>query len=150
MFDDVIAGKGQGLIFLLYGPPGVGKTLTAEAISDFQRRPLYVACAGDLSLEPAKLEDRLSPILDLVRRWNAVLLLNKADVFLEQRSPKSLQHNNLVSVFLRQLEYFQGVMFLTTNRVSSFDEAIQNRIHFALKYNDLNEAAREKVWKLFL
>ncbi|OCK73251.1 hypothetical protein K432DRAFT_313292, partial [Lepidopterella palustris CBS 459.81] len=45
MFDDVIAGKGQGLIFLLYGPPGVGKTLTAEAISDFQRRPLYVVCS---------------------------------------------------------------------------------------------------------
>jgi len=28
-FDDVIKGKGKGMIFLLHGEPGVGKTLTA-------------------------------------------------------------------------------------------------------------------------
>ncbi|KAF2817568.1 P-loop containing nucleoside triphosphate hydrolase protein [Mytilinidion resinicola] len=149
-FDDVISGKGQGLVLLLHGLPGVGKTLTAEGIAEFQKRPLYVACAGDLSLDPAVLEARLSPILDVVRRWGAVLLLDEADVFLERRSPYNLQHNSLVSVFLRQLEYFQGVMFLTTNRVSTFDEAMQSRVHLALRYDDLNEAAREKVWKTFL
>jgi hypothetical protein len=101
-------------------------------------------------LDPAELEARLSPILDVVRRWSAVLLLDEADVFLERRSPYNLQHNSLVSVFLRQLEYFQGVMFLTTNRVSTFDNAMQSRIHLALRYDDLNEVAREKVWKIFL
>lgn len=40
-FDDVVKGKGQGLIILLHGPPGVGKTLTAEAISEYRHRPLY-------------------------------------------------------------------------------------------------------------
>jgi DNA polymerase III delta prime subunit len=32
-FDDTIKGKGKGIIFLLHGPPGVGKTLTAECIA---------------------------------------------------------------------------------------------------------------------
>lgn len=28
-FDDFVPGKGRGLVFLLHGPPGCGKTLTA-------------------------------------------------------------------------------------------------------------------------
>ena len=41
-------------------------------------------------------------------------------------------------------------MFLTTNRVKTFDEAFQSRIHFALRYGKLSKSAREKVWAAFL
>jgi len=61
-----------------------------------------------------------------------------------------LQRNALVSIFLRQLEYFQGIMFLTTNRVETFDEAFQSRIHIALKYNDLDRKAKRIIWGTFL
>ncbi|KAK4691867.1 hypothetical protein P7C71_g5229, partial [Lecanoromycetidae sp. Uapishka_2] len=149
-FDDFVEGKGKGLIILLHGPPGVGKTLTAEAISEFQRRPLYRVCAGDLGLDSDKLEDRLTAILDLVARWKAVLLLDEADVFLESRQPQHLMHNTLISVFLRQLEYFQGIMILTTNRVTAFDEAIQSRIHLGIKYEPLSRKAKAEVWTNFL
>ena len=56
----------------------------------------------------------------------------------------------MVSVMLRLIEYFQGVLFLTTNRVRSFDPAFQTRITVALKYKSLDENAREKVWKNLL
>lgn len=49
-----------------------------------------------------------------------------------------------------RLEYYQGILFLTTNRVRSFDDAFQSRIHVALKYNNLEESARRTVWKNFL
>ena len=42
-FDDVIAGKGRGMIMLLAGPPGVGKTLTSESVAEDMRVPLYVS-----------------------------------------------------------------------------------------------------------
>lgn len=48
--------------------------------------------------------------------WGAVLLLDEADVYLERRSINDLMRNSLVSIFLRLLEYFQGILFLTTNR----------------------------------
>jgi ATP-dependent Lon protease len=47
-FDDIVAGKGKGLVGLLSGSPGVGKTLTAEVIAEVTRRPLYMLSAGEL------------------------------------------------------------------------------------------------------
>jgi SpoVK/Ycf46/Vps4 family AAA+-type ATPase len=103
-----------------------------------------------LPLEAAKLEYQLSRIFKTANHWNAILLLDEADVFLERRSPESLARNGLVSVFLRKLEYYEGIMFLTTNRVSHFDEAILSRTHLMLRYDDLTKEARKQVWGNFL
>ncbi|KAF5388758.1 hypothetical protein D9757_005573 [Collybiopsis confluens] len=149
-FDDVIKGKGKGLISVLHGPPGVGKTLTAESVAEFTKRPLYAVSSGELGTTPTALENNLSRILNVATVWKAVLLLDEADVFLEKRSLQDVNRNALVSIFLRLLEYYQGILLLTTNRVESFDEAFQSRIHVALKYNDLTAESRRAVWKNFL
>lgn len=107
-FDDVIEGKGRGMIVLLCGPPGVGKTLTAESVAEEMKVPLFMMSAGDLGLDPSKVESKLQDILEMCTRWNSVLLLDEADVFLEQRSLHELERNKLVSIFLRVLEYFEG------------------------------------------
>ena len=96
-FDDVIKGKGKGLIMLLSGPPGVGKTLTAEAVAEVMRVPLFSMGALDLGIRVGEVEDSLDKILRMVSRWNAVLLMDEADVFLEQRTVNDLQRNELVS-----------------------------------------------------
>ena len=75
-------------------------------------------------MEAAKLEPRLSTIFQIAQQWHAVLLLDEADVFLEKRSSQNLTRNSLVSVFLRKLEYCIEILFLTTNRVTEFDDAI--------------------------
>lgn len=49
----------------------------------------------------------------------------------------------------RLLEYHQGILFLTTNRVKRFDPAFHSRISIALKYDELQSVAREKVWENF-
>lgn len=106
--------------------------------------------SGELGTTYYDLEEKLTQILDVATVWKAVLLLDEADVFLEKRSPHDLQRNSLVSIFLRLLEYYQGILILTTNRVSTFDEAFQSRIHVALQYSDLDKPARKTVWKNFL
>lgn len=149
-FDDVIEGKGRGIILLLCGPPGVGKTLTAESVSEQMKVPLYAMSAGDLGLDSRHVESTLTKILEMCANWKAVLLIDEADVFLEQRSLHELERNKLVSVFLRVLEYYKGILFLTTNRVQTFDAAFQSRIHISLNYPELNAESRLTIWKNFL
>lgn len=148
--DDVIQGKGRGLVAVLHGPPGTGKTLTAEGIAELLKRPLYMVSAGELGTDSRTLEGELNKILDIAHSWGAVLLLDEADVFLEKRTIQDIHRNALVSIFLRLLEYFQGILFLTTNRVETFDDAFQSRIHVALRYGDLTTKAKRSVWKMFL
>lgn len=148
--DDVIQGKGKGLVTVLHGSPGTGKTLTAEGISELLKCPLYMVSAGELGTDSRFLEAELQRILDICHAWGAVLLLDEADVFLEKRNIADIHRNALVSIFLRQLEYFQGILFLTTNRVETFDEAFQSRIHIALRYERLDGKAKRKIFALFL
>ncbi|QPH04701.1 hypothetical protein C2857_001917 [Epichloe festucae Fl1] len=148
--DDVIQGKGKGLVTVLHGPPGTGKTLTAEGISELLQCPLYMVSAGELGTNSRFLEMELQKILDICHSWGAILLLDEADVFLEKRNMQDIHRNALVSIFLRQLEYFQGILFLTTNRVETFDEAFQSRIHIALRYDGLDSKAKKAILKMFI
>ena len=149
-FDDIIKGKGKGLVLVLHGPPGVGKTLTAECVAERCKRPLYVVSSGDLGTDSFTLDQRLTQILDMASTWRAVLLIDEADVFLERRSLHDMERNALVSIFLRVLEYYQGILFLTSNRVDTFDDAFKSRIHVPLKYTGLDVSSREQIWKNFL
>lgn len=145
--DDVIQGKGKGLNVVLHGPPGVGKTLTGESIAEYLKCPLYAVSAGELGTNSRSLEQDLNRIMDITHSWGAILLLDEADVFLEARQPHDIHRNSLVSVFLRLTEYYQGILFLTTNRVETFDEAFQSRIHMGIRYDNLPGKARKKIWQ---
>lgn len=126
-FDDFVKGKGKGLIGLFYGPPGAGKTLTAEAIAETTKLPLYSVSSGALGHEASQIHKNLSVILELASHWKAVLLLDEADVFLAQRTITDIERNAIVSIFLRELEYYQGILLMTTNQVEVIDEAFQSK-----------------------
>ncbi|KAG8762421.1 hypothetical protein FRC11_009503 [Ceratobasidium sp. 423] len=170
LLTDVVTGKGGGLIIVLHGKPGIGKTLTAEAISEHLERPLYVVSSGELGVDASYLERNLKDTLEVATIWKAVTLIDEvnfkriyptdladdwngdtqADVFLEARSSHELQRNALVSVFLRVLEYHSGVLILTTNRIRAFDDAFLSRFSIALRYPDLDRDSRKVLWAKFL
>jgi len=147
VYDDIIKDKGKGLIFLLHGPPGLGKTLTAESVAESAQRPLYRVTTGALSTDVATLEKQLSDIFRLGARWRAVVLLDEADVLMSKRTVTDLTRNAIVAVFLRLLEYYRGMLFLTTNRHDDFDEAFHSRIHLTLEYGALTPAWRQNIWR---
>ncbi|OJD32290.1 atpase aaa+ type core [Diplodia corticola] len=151
-FDDIISGKGKGIVFLLHGDAGVGKTLTAESVADFTKRPLFTVGCGDLGVDAFSVEENLDSTFELALTWNAIVLLDEADIFLETRagSNHDLKRNAIVSVFLRMLEYFEGMLFLTTNRVRSIDAAFRSRIHIAIHYPALTFDSRRELWKTFI
>uniref|UniRef100_A0A093VE36 Putative AAA family ATPase y4kL n=1 Tax=Talaromyces marneffei PM1 TaxID=1077442 RepID=A0A093VE36_TALMA len=132
------------------GPPGVGKTLTAEAISERLQRPLYSISSGDLSIRAEELEAQLTRTFQVASDWKAVLLLDEADVYLQKRDGFHLERNRLVATFLRTLEYYDGIFFLTTNMLGDFDSAILDRIQLKLQYDDLDRSARKSVFQHFL
>ncbi|KAM5360948.1 hypothetical protein ACJZ2D_013402 [Fusarium nematophilum] len=147
---DFVKGKGLGLIFLLHGRPGVGKTCTAECIAEFLKKPLMILTSSDIGTHPAQIEDNLTREFKKAKSWGAVLLIDEADVFMEQRSTKDLTRNSLVAGFLRALEFYDGILFLTTNRVGAFDDAFISRIHVKLYYPDFTDDQRQQVWQTFV
>ncbi|KAL7934584.1 AAA family ATPase [Trichoderma chlorosporum] len=147
---DLISGKGNGLILLLHGGPGTGKTLTAESVAEIAKKPLYPVTCGDIGTKPEDVEKYLESVLYLGKTWGCVVLLDEADVFLEQRSLEDLHRNALVSVFLRVLEYYDGILILTSNRVGTFDEAFKSRIQLAVHYGSLTTHQRTKIWGNFI
>jgi len=143
---DIIDGKGGGNIFLLDGAPGTGKTLTAEATAEELKRILYKVSLGELGSDVGRLETTLTKILGLAERWDAVLLIDEADVFLEKRSSENLARNAVVAVFLRLLEYFGGILFMTTNRGDNLDEAFLSRVTLGLHFRKPDDEGQTAIW----
>lgn len=177
---DLVRGKGLGLIILLHGTPGSGKTSTAETVAAHTGRPLYAITCGDLGESLEDIETRLDVHSKRADKWGAVLLLDEADVFLMKRDWKDTHRNAMISsrsyatppvfiscfppgpalrfgitnqcawaetVFLRTLEYYQGILFLTTNRVGVIDEVFKSRIHVSLRYSKVKLKSTLEIWK---
>lgn len=154
---DVIKSKNAGFIVLLHGRSGTGKTLTAEAIAEERKVPLMsIDVVKSFDEDPVNNEVRLVTLLDISKLWDAVVLLDEADVILEERLPHQLykpyqgSRNPMVGVLLRALESQPRLIFLTTNRVATLDEALMSRISLAVKYRDLNKDARRQLWENLL
>ncbi len=56
----------------------------------------------------------------------------------------------MVAVLLRALEYYEGILILTTNRLKTFDIAVQSRVNFAIKYKDLDDKQKKAIYKTFI
>jgi hypothetical protein len=149
LMDDIVAGKSGGTTVLCAGPAGVGKTLTAEVYSEIIRRPLYRVHSGQLGLNVAAMENALKDVLTRAQRWGAVMLIDEADVYIKRRED-DMTMNAVVGVFLRVLEYFNGLLFLTTNRVDDIDEAIVSRCIAVIKYYPPDRDARRKIWRVMV
>ena len=142
--------KGQGLVIMLYGPPGVGKTMTAECLSDLIQKPLYRVDLGQVGQD--NLEREIDRIFKNAEHWNAVLLLDEAEAIMMERTPDNMEQNTWVSAFLRKVEYYRGILILTTNLIHLIDPAFESRITYAIEYTAMrdSEAIRIEVWRKFV
>lgn len=145
-FSDVVKNKAGGVVVLSQGAPGTGKTLTAEIYSESLHRPLYAVQCSQLGLDVDSLEKNLALVLARGNRWGAVTLLDEADVYIHQRG-NDLHQNAIVGVFLRVLEYQSGVLFLTTNRGDTVDDAILSRCTVRIPYTIPVPKDQMRIWR---
>lgn len=103
--------------------------------------------SGELGSTVNEMEIQLAQAFRIAKEWNAVFLLGDVDVFLSKRSADNLEKNAFASVFLQWMEYYQGILFLTTNRAEDFDPAFMSRIHLMIDYQPLNEHQRTRIWR---
>lgn len=145
--NDFVEGKSAGNVILCKGIPGVGKTLTAEVYAELIGRPLYSIHSGALGTTAENIEKNLQIIFQRGKRWDCVLLLDEADVFVVQRG-SSIEQNAIVAEFLRTLEYFDGLLFLTTNRPNDIDEAIISRCAAIIDYAPPDSKDAAAIWRV--
>jgi hypothetical protein len=145
--QDFVPGKSGGTTILCQGAPGLGKTLTAEIYSEVVGKPLYRVHSGQLGTTAASVGATLSGILRRAMRWEAIILLDEADVYIRRRD-NDLEHNAIVAEFLRTLEYFNGLLFMTTNRIGDVDDAILSRCIATIHYDTPPKPDAIRLWKL--
>lgn len=143
---DIIEGKSAGNVILARGRPGVGKTLTAEVYAEVIGKPLYSIHTGSLGITADLVRQNLEEIFERAKRWDAVLLLDEADVFVLERGFE-LAQNAIVAEFLRTLEYYDGLLFLTTNRIHGVDEAILARCAAVIDYLPPKMDDARQIWQ---
>lgn len=146
LMEDMVEGKSGGTTILCKGAPGLGKTLTAEVYAEVVGKPLYRVHSGQLGVTAGSVEANLSTILQRAARWDSVLLLDEADVYIRRRD-NDLQHNAIVAEFLRTLEYFNGLLFMTTNRVADIDDAILSRCIAIIQFETPTREQATLLWK---
>lgn len=144
-FRDVVAGKGASMNVLSEGPPGTGKTVTAEVFAEFKERPLYTVQCSQLGTTPGDVAANLAVVLARANRWNAILLLDEADVYIRKRGG-DIDQNAIVGVFLRLLEYASCILFMTTNLADNVDDAVASRCIARLHYGPPTVGDQVKIW----
>ena len=147
---DSITGKGNGKIFLLFGSAGSGKTMTAESVAEFLHKPLYFVSVGELGTTPEKLEEKLDQVMKIASSWDAVILFDEVDAFVTKRDSMNLERNAMTAIFLRLLERYNGIMFMTTNLEQNLDEAFISRCTASIQYDELTADVRKTIWENIL
>ena len=138
-------------IFLFHGDPGTGKTLAAESLAEHVERPLYVINFVEAGTDVAKMESCLRDAFDRARAWKCVLLLEHAVTAFQGRSREynSLQ-NAIVVLFLRLIEFSEGILILTTDRVGVLDDRIRSAISLAVEFKGPGFEQRLGIWRSFI
>jgi hypothetical protein len=144
--EDIVKGKSGGNMVLLGGPPGTGKTLTMEVLAEAKQVPLFLVHSGLLGTTPDSVEKKLRNVYARAQAWGDVIVgIDEADVFVRERGDDVVQ-NAIVAVFLRTLEYQNGTIFMTTNRIDDIDDAIKSRASAIIKYTNPAEELKVKIW----
>lgn len=143
---------GKGLSILFSGPPGTGKTMSAQVVANELRLELYkVDIAKLVSKYIGETEKNLEEIFDEAQLSNAILFFDEADAIFGKRTEVKDSHDRHANVetayLLQRIEDYEGITILATNYLKNIDEAFLRRFNFVIEFPFPDAAYREMIWR---
>ncbi|WP_411676825.1 ATP-binding protein [Caproicibacter sp.] len=146
------SGENRGVIGLLYGPSGTGKTMAASAIANkLGLELLKIDLSRVLDKYIGETEKRLAEIFEAAKERSCILFFDEADALFSRRTEVSSSNDRYANVetsyLLQSIEQYGGTVLLATNLFKNFDEAFLRRITVLARFSMPDEAQRLLLWK---
>ncbi len=142
---------GRGMTFLFYGPPGTGKTWGAHCIAKTLKKELLIIGSAEIqSSEPGAANRNIKKAFADAKSRNKILFLDECDSLIASRQDVGMVLGSEINTLLTEIEKFEGVVVLATNRVEELDEALERRIALIVEFPEPNYTQREGIWGVML
>lgn len=142
---------GRGMTFMFYGGPGTGKTWGAHCIAKAMGTELLVVSAAEIqSSEPGGANRAIQQAFRAAKEGKKVLFLDECDSLITNRADLGMVLASEVNTLLTEIEKFEGIAILATNRVDTMDEALERRISLIVEFPTPDLASRKKIWAKLL
>jgi len=147
---------GSGLSINFFGPPGTGKSITAEAIANQLKVTLIRVNYGELeSSFVGGTSENLSKVFQQAEETESLLFFDEADAVLSRRISNLSQAadhgvNSAKSMLLHLLDKFDGTIIFATNLFKNYDEAFLRRILFNIQFQPPDYDMRLQLWNFHL
>ena len=146
---------GNGVSVLLCGPPGTGKTMAAQVMSEELQLPLYRIDVSQIySKYLGETQKNLGEVFDQAKKTNAILFFDEADALFSKRTEVNDSHDKYANAetayLLQKIEAHSGMVLLATNLFQNFDMAFVRRLTYVVKFIKPDENTRLALWKSIL
>jgi len=149
-FDEVYE-KGKGIIFMFSGVPGTGKTLMAEAVAKYLKKDHITMSTADIqSSVPGQAERNIKKVFEQAKGGKSLVIIDECDSLLYDRNSVGMIMAAEINCLLGEIENFDGVCILTTNRTHKLDPALERRIALKLEFPKPTAELRIRIWKTLI
>lgn len=135
--------EGRGLVLFFTGAPGTGKTLLAEALANEIGKKLMLVRVDRLLEDPFRAPRRLADLFLEAQLHDAVVFFDECDPLVDGSVALRAEP-------LHELERFEGIVIMASNRGLNAESALQRRIAQITSFPTPDADARERIWALHL
>ncbi len=140
---------GHGITLVFYGPPGTGKTASAHALAYELEKPLVTADYSKIqNCLVGQTEKNIAEVFHEAKERGAVLFWDEADaMFTDRDAARHAWEVRDINVLLQELERFEGICVLATNRLTALDKALERRISLKVKFERPGKQERLEIFR---
>ena len=149
------AAYGRGLSMLFAGPPGTGKTMAAQVVTNQLHMQMYkIQLSQIVSKYIGETEKNLRQVFTEAKNANCILFFDEMDALFGKRSEVKDSHDRHANIetayLLQQMEEYDGVVLMATNLLQNIDEAFMRRINFVITFPFPDAPTRKRLWQKML